>query len=144
MANANASDYLESGLRQFLFRTGTFTKPAVLAIVLSSGTPNDAMTGASCLEWQNANGYARQTLNPSDANWSADDAVNGLTYNNTAITFPITTPNDAGWCSGILITDNATYGAGNVLIWGSSVVPKYFAAQDQVVIPISGLSFQIA
>lgn len=139
---ANASNYLESGLRDHIFRTASFSKPSVLAIALSSGTPQDTSTGASMLELANNNGYVRQTLNPSNANWSADDYVNGLTYNNTAITFPVFTGGDGGWVSGICITDSATYGAGNVIVWGSAVIPKYYAVNEQVVIPVSGLSFQ--
>jgi hypothetical protein len=138
----NASDYLESGLRSHLFRSATFAKPTVLAIVLSSGTPVDSMTGSNCLEWQNAGGYVRQTLNPSDTNWSADNLTQGLTYNNQAITFPVCTL-PGGWVSGILIADSATYGQGQILVWGSSTVPKYFDLNDQCIIPVSGLSFQI-
>ena len=136
------SDYLENSLRAHIFRTSSFTKPSVLAVALSSGTPLDSFTGASMLEWANTNNYARQTINPLDANWSADDNVNGNTYNNNVLTFALCASGDGGWVSGICICDSATYGAGNVLVWASAVVPKYYQLNDQVVIPVSGLQFQ--
>ena len=138
----NMSNWISSGLRDQVFRTKTWAKPGTIAVALSSGTPNPTFTGSSMLEWQNANGYARQNVGTGDIVWSADDNLNGYTYNNQAITFPICTPNDGGWTSGICLVDNATYGVGNIIVWGSSVVAKYFQLNDQVVIPVSGLSFQ--
>lgn len=139
---ANMSDYLESGIRDHLFRAKTFSKPSVLAICLSSGTPVDSFTGANMREWQNAGGYVRQTLNPSDTNWSADDNTNGYAYNMVAITFPVVTAGGGGWVSGIVVTDSATYGASNALVWATPTTPKFYDVNDQVVIPVSGLSFQ--
>ena len=43
---ANASDYLEVELRKHIFRTGSFTKPTVLAVGLFTVTPSDAGGGA--------------------------------------------------------------------------------------------------
>lgn len=113
------SDYLEGQIRAHIFRTATFSKPAVLAIALCSSAPTDASTGATLPELSNANGYARQTLNPADANWTAASATDGLTDNAAAITFgPVTT---AAWAAvtHFAIVDSATYGAGNVLVWGA-------------------------
>ena len=42
---ANMSDYLEVELRKHIFRTGSFTKPTVLAVGLFTVTPSDSGGG---------------------------------------------------------------------------------------------------
>lgn len=82
------SDFLEGEVIKHIFRTGSFTKPTVLAIALCTAAPVDADTGAlTGKEVANAGAYARQTLNPLDANWTLPGAA-GLTDNALLITFP--------------------------------------------------------
>lgn len=140
MAN-NFSDYMEVQLRDHIFRTNTFAKPATLAIALTSAVPNDASTGASMNEFANSGGYARQVLAPNDSNWSGDSTTNGTTYNRSAITFPIAT-STWGWASGFVITDSGGYGVGNALYWGAFDSAFFISSGTQFVIPVSGLSIR--
>lgn len=112
-----------------VFGSGTFSKPSTLAIALCSGVPVDANTGANLPEIANAGGYARQTLNPSSDSWLDPVGTNGTCYNHTEILFP-TASADWGWVSGVAILDSATYGAGNLLIWGALTTPKLIGNGD--------------
>lgn len=85
---ANFSNYLEDQIIQHIFRTGSFTKPTTLAIALLTSAATDSDDGSTITEVANANGYARQSLNPLDANWAATAGGNGQTSNSSAITFP--------------------------------------------------------
>jgi len=115
------SDYLEGQLRAHIFRTASFTKPTVLAVALHTANPADTGAGA---EVANAGGYARVARNPLDANWTAASATDGVTDNAAAITFP--SPVGANW--GVVthfgIWDSATYGAGNLICYGTLTTPK--------------------
>jgi hypothetical protein len=112
---ANFSDYLEDQLLTHIFRTSSYTKPTTLAIALLTSAATDSDTGASITEVSNANAYARQTLNPLDANWTL---TSGTSDNASAITFPQATGN-WGTIVGVAIVDSATYGAGNMLFHGT-------------------------
>ena len=122
------SDYLEGEILKHIFRTGSFTKPTVLAICLCTSAPTDASTGATIPEVTDAGSYARQTLNPLDANWTAP-GVGGLTDNASAITFPTAT-GAWGTISHVAICDSATHGAGNMLYWGALAASKVVASGD--------------
>lgn len=74
--------YLQNQLRAHIFRTGSFAKPAVLAIALYAGAAE--VSGGN---------YARIALNPGDANWSAE-VTDGQTKNSATITF---NPPTATW-----------------------------------------------
>lgn len=139
-----ASDYLEGELRKHLFRTGSFTKPSVLAICLCTSAPNDASTGATLVEPNDAHGYDRQTLNPDDANWTAPDSTGGLTDNASAISFGPCTTSDWGSITHFAICDSATYGAGNVLIHGSLGTARTIAVGDVFQFAIGDLNVTIA
>ena len=137
------SNYLESNLIQHLFRTATFAKPTVIAIALCSAAPDDTATGAlTSLELGNSGSYARQTLNPLDANWANVSAGNGTTSNSSAITFPTATA-DWGTVTHVAIVDSATYGASNVWAWGSLTVNKVVSNGDVFQFSVNQLSFQI-
>jgi hypothetical protein len=141
---AAASDYLEGQIRAHIFRTGTFTKPSVLAIALCTAAPTDADTGAlTAKEVANAGAYARQTLNPLDANWAAASATDGLTDNASAITFPTAT---AAWgtVTHVAICDSATYGAGNLLFHGALTTSKVVGINDVFSFAIGALDVTIA
>jgi hypothetical protein len=143
MPNFNMTDQMEQSLRTHFFRTATYSKPNSIVIALSSGIPGETATGTSSTFWElgNVGAYARQTLAALDANWSADSTTAGLTYNNSAITFPQATA-DWGWVSGVLIVDTATYNVGSGLMYGSLTTPKLIQNGDQFIVPISGLSIQ--
>jgi len=108
---ANMSDYLEVELRKHLFRTGTFTKPTVLAVALFTVTPSDSGGGTEVT----GGSYARVDVPPLDANWSGASSTSGLTDNVGVITFP--TPS-ANWGTVVAfgIFDNTS--GGNLLVWG--------------------------
>mgnify|MGYP003395698515 CR=1 FL=1 len=108
------SDYLEVSLRTHIFRTGSFTKPTVLAISLHTADPTDAGTGTEVT----GGSYARVSRNPLDANWSAASATDGLTDNVADLVFPAPTAN---W--GIV----THFG-----IWDAATAPQILAGQLDV------------
>jgi hypothetical protein len=113
------SDFLEVELRKHIFRTGSYTKPTVLAVGLYTAAPSDAGGGTEVT----GGSYARVTTNaaPLDANWTAASSTDGITTNALVLTFP--TPS-ANW--GVVthfgIFDAAT--VGNLLIWGPLTASK--------------------
>ena len=127
------SDFTESSVLSHLFRTDTFTKPTVMAIALCKDLPVDADTGAlTTKEIANAGSYARQTLNPLDANWSYTQTSDSGTISNlSTITFPAATA-DWGWISGVALTSSATFGAGNYFLGGALALPKLISNGDQL------------
>ncbi len=127
------SNYLENKLVDFLFRSGTFSKPSTLAIALCTAAPTDADTGALAgKEVANTNGYTRIEVSPDDLNWSATQggtAVNstgtgGTTSNIADINFPTATGGAWGTITHIAIVDDDTYGAGHLFFWGALVTPR--------------------
>lgn len=138
------SDYAEGKIIDHIFRTNSFTKPTVLAVALCANVPVDADTGTLTVgqELANAGAYARQSLNPSDANWSPPNNGNGTTGNSGTITFPVATAN-WGWISGMAICDSATYGAGNSIVYGALQTPKLISTGDQYKFNISDILFSI-
>jgi hypothetical protein len=112
------SDYLEDELIKHLFRTGSFTKPTVLAFALLTTAADDDDTGvftaSTGVEVTAAGAYARIDRPPLDANWSATAAGDGQTDNVAAITYTQAT---ASWgtVTAMAITDSATHNAGNML-----------------------------
>ena len=137
------SDYLEGQIRAHIFRTASFTKPTVLAIALCTAAPTDASTGATITEVANANGYARQTLNPLDANWTAASSTDGLTDNASAITFPVAT-GAWGTVTHVAICDSATWGAGNMFLYGTLAVSKVVGSGDTFKFNIGDLDITFA
>jgi hypothetical protein len=132
------SDYLESTLLGHLFRTATFAKPTVVAIALCTAAPNDASTGATITEVPNSGSYARVTVNPLDANWAAVGA-GGLTSNVAAITFPTAT-GSWGTVTHVAICDSATWGAGNMWLYGTLAASKTVNSGDTFSFAISALT----
>jgi len=130
------SDFLEASILGHIFSSSSYAKPTVLAICLSSGIPNDTSTGSNFMELQNAGSYQRQTLNPSDSNWSI---VNNIAYNAVEIQFPVSTA-PQGFCSGIAICDSATYGGGNLLYYGQASPAQFIYVGNQMVLPVSGIA----
>lgn len=116
------SNYLEDEVIKHIFRTGSFTKPTVLAIALLTAATDDAGTGTfstgTGTEVTNANAYARATRNPLDANWAATSGGNGQTSNVAAITFT-TASGSWGTVTDMAICDSATHDAGNMLFYSN-------------------------
>lgn len=139
----NFSDHLESGLLMHVFRAETFPKPATLAVAVTLGVPTDAQTGATLNEVGNANGYARVTLGaPSNSLWSNTNFAgvgSGQIHNTAAISFPQCITANWGTVSGVAVVDNATYGAGSVLVWGSLSTPKNVTVGDTLSFPSGAL-----
>lgn len=111
------SDYLEDNLRKHIFRTGSYTKPTVLAVALYTAAPGEAGGGTEV----SGGSYARVQRDPLDANWTAPDTTGGLTDNVAALTFPAPTAN-WGSITHMAILD-ATSG-GNFLIYGALTTAK--------------------
>ena len=111
------SDYLEGQLRAHIFRTASFTKPAVLAISLHTADPTDAGSGAEV----SGGSYARVSLNPLDANWDPGTATDGITKNSVVVTFPAPTAN-WGVVTHFGIWDATA--AGNLITYGALTTPK--------------------
>ena len=124
----NMSDYLEGQLYDHLFRSSTFSKPSTLYFCLCSGIPNSANTGINIPELPNANGYSRVGYPVHNSGWQAKPTDAGGA-NTLPILFPTFTGN-AGYVSGIAITDSPTIGAGNMLFWGSITIPRVIFSGD--------------
>jgi hypothetical protein len=139
---AALSDYLESGLLNFLFRGQSLSAPSNLSIALTSGAPLDAHTGSTIPECASgtvggtSTGYARVDLGaPSSTTWSyvaADHAAgSGVIKNSGQIVFN-TALTDWGWVSGIAIVDSSIYGSGSVLMHSTLDNPRVIYAGDNV------------
>lgn len=138
---ANLSNEQANLFRDFYFRTlASLTKPSTLAFALTHNPPSAGTFSNTTDELANAGGYVRQTVTPLDANFSVT-STSGQTFNNTVITFPQANA-DQGWASGVLITDNATYGTGKVIAWGTLTNPREIKSSDQYTIAVSGVNVQ--
>jgi hypothetical protein len=144
---ANASDYLEDQLVTHIFRTGTFTKPTVLAVALLTTLADDDDTGqfttSTGVEVTSAGAYAREARNPLDANWTATSGGDGQTDNAAAITFAMATAN-WGTIVGIGITDNATHDAGNLLFHAAVTASKAINTSDTAEFAIGAITVTFA
>jgi len=138
------ADYLETQIITHLFRTGTFTKPTVLAVALCTVAPVDADTGALTAKEVSTSGtaYGRQAVNPLDANWGLPTGANGTTTNVNAITFTAAT---ADWSTvvAVAICDSTTAGAGNLLFYGTLTGNKIVNNGDTFQFAVGQLSIQI-
>jgi hypothetical protein len=120
---AAMSDYLEVELRKHLFRTGSFTKPTVLAVALFTAAPSDSGGGTEV----SGGSYARVDRPPLDANWTAPDATGGATANAAVITFPTASAN-WGTITHMGIFDATT--GGNLLFHGALTASKVVNSGD--------------
>jgi len=124
------SDYLEQQLVNHLFRTASYAKPSTLAVALCTATVSDSDTTLAGKEVANAGGYARQTRNPSDTNWTSVAASGGYEAQNAAnIDFPQATAN-WGTITYAAICDSATYNGGNMLFYGALVASRTVQTGD--------------
>lgn len=120
---SQASDYLEVELRKHIFRTGSFTKPTVLAVALYTAAPGETGGGTEV----SGGSYARVQRDPLDANWTGVSATTGLTDNAAALTFPAPTAN-WGQATHFAILDATT--VGNFLVYGALTTPKTVNSGD--------------
>jgi hypothetical protein len=140
---AAMSTYLEGQFITHVFRTGTFTKPTVLALALCTTTPiaSDSGTlsgaGSTGIEVANSNGYTRVTYNPLDANWAV--ASNGTTSNSSSITWASATGN-WGTVTSLAICDNITYNTGQMFFFSTLAQNKVLSANDTFSFASSGLT----
>ena len=103
----------------------------------------NTQTGATVTECSNANGYVRQAVNPSNSNWSISTVSGYIVATNVnAITFPVATGSGWGTVVGIALVDSATYGSGNVVVFGS-IASQTVAVNNQVVFNAGSITFQI-
>lgn len=134
------SDVTEGNIVTHLFRTGSWTKPTVLAVALGTACSDSSFT-----ELANTGAYARVTVNPSDSNWAAPAGGNGTTSNSVAATFAAASAN---WNGGSNLThfalyDSATYGGGNLILCAALTTPKSVLSGDQASFPIGSITVQV-
>jgi hypothetical protein len=122
---ANASDYLEEQIYNHIFRDDTFSKPTNIAIGLTSDVPTDDGTFT---ELPDNNGYARYASVSGNARW-AEINVAGSGSNAVDFEFAAAT-GDWGMVSGVIITDDPTYGGGNLLLHGALTNPRNVQSGD--------------
>ena len=142
---AALSNYLESGLLNFVFRGENFAAPSNISIALVSGVKEadkaDADTGTTILELPSGingsgTGYSRVNLGaPGTTKFSYTqedfETGSGTVRNSGQIVFN-TALLDWGWVSGIAIVDHATVGSGNVLMYAKLTNPRYVYTGDNI------------
>lgn len=141
------SDFLESGILDHIFRTSSFSKPSTVAVALTGEIPVDGDDGASIDELSGGS-YARVDLGaPADADWNAPTlngpGGSGHIDNTAAVSFPQATA-DWGYASGIALLDNASAGAGNLLMYGPLDTPRDIKNNDTFEIPIGSLDIYLS
>lgn len=104
------SNYAEVELLDHL-ANAAYSPVATLLVALCTADPTDAGTGASMNEVANSNAYARATI-------TFAAAANRAIAQSGAVTFPQAT-GAWGTVTHWAIVDSATYGAGNMLAYGS-------------------------
>jgi len=128
MPTYNLSNYAQSGVFNHLLRTASLTKPGTIAIALCSNPPTESSTGANCNELANTGAYARYPNASGDVFWSHEAPGSG--NNIGLVTFTQATA-DWGYVSGVALVDSATYGAGNIIMYGQLVTPRIVLNGDQ-------------
>lgn len=141
--NYNMSDYLENALANHVLRTSSYTKPTVLAVALCTAAPSSSDDGSTITEVADSYAYARQTLNPSDSNWSDPTAgTQGETTNLVEVAFPQASGGTWGTVTHIAICDSATHGAGNMLFYGELDTEETVNDGTTFTFPIGNLAIQ--
>ena len=110
------STYLENALVNHVLRNTAYTTPGTTVYVGLIKYYDAAVVEAGTLTQEISTSGSTAYNRIQVTGWDA--ASNGATQNTGAITFPTATA-DQGGVSGVIITDNATPGAGNVLLHGS-------------------------
>ena len=110
------STYLENALVNHVLRNTAYTTPGTTVYVGLIKYYDAAVVEAGTLTQEISTSGSTAYNRIQVTGWDA--ASNGATQNTGAITFPTATADWRG-VSGVIITDNATPGAGNVLLHGS-------------------------
>jgi hypothetical protein len=118
MGTAQASDFLENMLVDWIFRTRTPAKPAGLYVALFTVAPTDAGGGTEVA----GGGYVRVNLPPLDTNWTATQGgtsgnstgSGGVTANAVPITYPAPS---AAWGTIVAFGIFDAASGGHLLLW---------------------------
>jgi hypothetical protein len=111
----SASDYLENAILEHIVGKTSLTMPtAYLTLTTSSGTLNDASTGATITEPSYTGPFARKATTGSD--WNT--ASGGSITNATTLGFPACSSGSAT-ITGFALMDTSTPGTGHVLAHGT-------------------------
>lgn len=116
---AGLSDVYENRGLDWLLVTGAPTRASGTWLALYTATPTDSTAGT---EVANANAYARQAI-------AFDAAASGATQNAATVTFPAAT-GSWGTVTDWAIVDSATYGAGNIIVYGALTASKTIGSGD--------------
>jgi hypothetical protein len=129
------SNYAEDQLLQHIFNVA-YSSVATVYVALSTATLTDTATGASMSEVANANGYARTAV-------TFGAAATRKVIQSGAVTFP---PATGAWgtITDWAIVDTNTYGAGNVLAYGSFTASFAPVSGNTPTIPSGELQVQFA
>lgn len=111
------SYYAEEAILLHVFNKETLAVPYIY-IGLCAASPGEAGTGANCNEVPDAYGYERATV----YYWS--DVMGGFVENSAEILFPEAVGGGWGTASHFALFNIQTYGAGDMLIYGSLVAPR--------------------
>ncbi len=131
------SDWLESGVLNFLFRSNTnsFSSPGNISIALCSGVPQDHHTGANLPEIFSgvngvSNGYTRYNLgSPLNATWNEVNS-SGFIHNLSDVSFPACANNAWGVVSGVAIVNHSGFLKGQVLFHGTLAEARSIGTGD--------------
>jgi hypothetical protein len=112
------TDFLENELLDHVCNAG-YTPAANLYVALSTASPGEAATGASLSEVANSGNYQRAAITFATAASRAVDQTGAVTFNQAT----------AGWgtVTDWAICTSQTYGAGDVLAYGSFAASKVIA-----------------
>lgn len=144
---SNASNYLESGILNHIFRAGTFSKPTTW-IALTSTVPGETDNGPTITEIPHTagNGYSRIPVT-GDNMWSQvfqDGGGSGAITNLQTISWSANAVTDWGWVSGVAILDNSGDAAGNMLFYAALPTPKLVSVPDTFSIPTGNATIRLA
>ena len=110
------STYLENALVNHVLRNTAYTTLGTTVYVGLIKYYDAAVVEAGTLTQEIGTGGSTAYNRGQVTSWDAPS--DGATQNTGAITFPTATA-DWGGVSGVIVTDNATPGAGNILLHGS-------------------------
>lgn len=120
---AGKTDYTENNLLNFLFRAVAFPVPGNIYVGLFTAAPADAGTGGTEVS---GSAYARQQVARGTVEWKdASAAVQGMTENVNAITFPTAT-GSWGTVTHVGVWDAVT--GGNMLYFGALAASQLVSA----------------
>jgi hypothetical protein len=149
-SNMGMSDYLESGVINFLLRSNSnsFSAPSNLSIALCSGVPQDHQTGSTIPEIASglngvSNGYQRYNFGPpANSDWKHVNS-SGYTHNLAQLSFPACTVANWGTISGVALCDKSRTQTGQVLFYGKLATSPEVVIGDTLRINIGDLDITL-